>query len=86
MDIRTKNLTVPVPHGALANTGIAAIRENNARDHDGGVWVVEPVRELGAASEQFDFVISLLLLGSQPRFSIEQDEDEDTFVRFGGVS
>jgi hypothetical protein len=81
--IRTKNLTLPVPGTALANAGIAAIRETNARDHDGGVWLAEPVREIAAASEQFDFVISLLLLSSQPRFSIEQDEEEDTFARFG---
>ena len=84
--IRTKNLTVPVPSSALASAGIAAIRENKARDHDGGVWIAEPVREIAAASEQFDFVISLLLLGSEPRFSIEQDEEEDTLVRFGGAS
>jgi hypothetical protein len=84
--IRTKNLTVPVPGDALAGAGFAAIRENIARDHDGGVWVAEPVRELAVASEQFDFVISLLLLGSQPRFSIKQDEEHGTFVRFGGVS
>lgn len=84
--IRTKNLTVPVPGSALASAGIATIRESNSRDHEGGVWIAEPVRELVAASEQFDFVISLLLLISQPRFSIEQDEEEGKFVRFGGVS
>jgi hypothetical protein len=84
--IRTKNLTVPVPLSALAGAGVAAIRENNTRDHEGGVWIAEPVRELAVASDQFDFVISLLLLSSQPRFSIEQAEEEDTFVRFGSVS
>ncbi|HWY13612.1 MAG TPA: ImmA/IrrE family metallo-endopeptidase [Rhizomicrobium sp.] len=84
--IRTKNLTVPVPGSALASAGTAAIRENNSRDHDGGVWLAQPVRELAAASEQFDFVISLLLLESQPRFSIEQDQEEDTFARFGRAS
>lgn len=84
--IRTKCLTVPVPSGALASDGIATIRKNNVRDHDGGVWIDEPVRELAAASEQFDFVISLLLLGSQPRFSIDEDEEEDVFTRLSGVA
>lgn len=84
--IRTKGLTVPVPASALASDSITVIRENNVRDHDKGVWLAEPVRELAAASEQFDFVISLLLLDSKPRFSIEEDQEEDTFTRFGRIS
>jgi hypothetical protein len=33
-------------------------------------------------SEQYDFVLSLLLLGDRPRFEINEDEPEDTFGRF----
>lgn len=77
---------MPVPGAALARAGIPTICECNVRDHDAGVWLAEPVRELAVASEQFDFVISLLLLDSKPRFSIEEDQEEDAFERFGSVS
>lgn len=81
--IRTKNLAVPVPAGSLARESIAAIREGKMRDHEAGVWLpAEPVQEHTIASEQFDFVMSLLLLGPRPAFSIRQDPEEDTFDRF----
>lgn len=66
--IKTKGMTVPVPPLSLAHGGANLIRHTDTRDHESGVWLDEPVKEMAAASEQFDFVISLLLLGPVPDF------------------
>ena len=49
-------------------------------EHGAGVWFKEPVREMTVFAEQYDFVISLLLLeDSVPTGYGESDEDADVY-------
>lgn len=51
-------------------------------EHGAGVWFKEPVREMTVFAEQYDFVISLLLLeDSIPMASGESDEEADVYDR-----
>jgi hypothetical protein len=78
---RTAGRTVAVPQAALAARPSSA-GDGGVVDHPAGVWLEEEVREMAIFSEQYDFVLSLLLLGDRPRFEIREDEPEDTFDRF----
>lgn len=53
-------------------------------DHAAGVWLREPVCEMALHAEQYDFVLSLLLLDdAAPRFTLDDPEElEDTYDRF----
>ena len=45
-----------------------------------GVWFREEVREMTIFAEQYDFVITLLLLPNHDRFlQLEADPEEDVF-------
>jgi hypothetical protein len=53
--------------------------------HGPGVWFDEEVREMTIFSEQYDFTITLLLLGDRDRYiQLEPDPEEDTYDRFIG--
>lgn len=78
---RTAGRTVPVPQTSLAACPSTA-SGGGLVDHPPGVWLEEDVREMAIYSEQYDFVVSLLLLGDRPRFEIREDEPEDAFDRF----
>ena len=79
---RTAQNTIPVPAKSLA-ANHSASGENMVAEFEAGVWFNEPVKEFSVASEQYGFVVSLLLLEAAPRFSIREGEDlEDTYQRF----
>ena len=49
------------------------------------MWFDEEVREMTIFSEQYDFTITLLLLGDRDRYiQLEPDPEEDTYDRFIG--
>lgn len=80
--VRTVGRTVPVPTDSLANRPRDVNVDNDIADHPAGVWFNEGVRELAVFSEQYDFVLSLLLLENRPLFSIAEEHEEDAFDRF----
>ena len=51
-----------------------------------GVWFREEVREMTIFSEQYDFTITLLLVGDRGPYVhlAETDREEDTYDRFMG--
>lgn len=79
---RTAQNTIPVPARSLAahpSTG----GENMVAEFEPGIWFNEPVKEFAVSSEEYGFVVSLLLLEAAPRFSIEEGQPlEDTVQRF----
>jgi hypothetical protein len=49
-------------------------------DHDAGIWLREPAREMTIFAEQYGFVISLLLLDdARPFASFEAEQELDTY-------
>jgi hypothetical protein len=79
---RTAGRTVSVPGGSLASQTRNINVGEDIADHAAGVWFNEAVREMAVFSEQYDFVLSLLLLEDRPAFSIAQEHEEDAFDRF----
>jgi hypothetical protein len=62
---RTSTGSISIPARSLAAQRPAT--ESRATvDHDMGIWFREPVSEMTIFSEQYDFVISLLLLPNDP--------------------
>ncbi|RWE14295.1 MAG: ImmA/IrrE family metallo-endopeptidase [Mesorhizobium sp.] len=53
-------------------------------DHAAGVWLRQPVCEMALHAEQYDFVLSLLILDDAPPRFVPEDPDEleDTYDRF----
>ena len=78
---RTAGRTIPVPSDALASRARGPA-PSAMIDHPAGVWLNEGVREMAVFSEHYDFVLSLLLLGDQPRFEITEEPQEDVYDRF----
>ena len=78
---RTSQGPVEIPAASHAATQDQLIDGRIGVRHGGGVWFAEPVHEMTIFAEQYDFVISLLLLESD--FSTWQTEasEPDTFDR-----
>lgn len=75
---------IEVPVTSLAaNPGMLAAGQAEM-DHAAGIWLAEPVCEMALHAEQYDFVLSLLILDDAPqRYLLEDaDEPEDLFDRF----
>lgn len=75
------------------NSGAASIRQDllvdgrAAIDHDRGVWLREPVREMTVFAEQYDFAISLLLLDdARPFTAFDSEAEPDTYDRMVPVA
>jgi hypothetical protein len=78
---RTATNTIPLPERSLAH------RQDGAIDGRQGVESCpEPVKEMTVFADQYDFAITLLLLGDQmmPRWQQGAAEELDTFARFMG--
>lgn len=75
---------IEVPATSLAaNPGKLAVGQAEM-DHAAGVWLREPTCEMALHAEQYDFVLSLLILDdAPPRYAPDDpDELEDTYDRF----
>ncbi len=77
---RTSAGPIEIPEASLAARQDLIVDGRRGIEHGAGVWLREPTRELTIFSEQYDFVISLLLLEDAPPFAIEEAEPEvDTY-------
>lgn len=64
---RTSAGPIAIPATSLAAQPALVLRGETALDHDAGVWFLrEPTTEMVILAEQYDFVISLLLLPDDP--------------------
>lgn len=62
---RTSAGPISVPERSLAAQKPAA-ESRATQEHDAGIWFREPVTEMTIFSEQYDFIISLLMLPNDP--------------------
>lgn len=79
---RTSAGPIEIPATSLAVQQDRVVDGRGTADHDPGVWFNEPVREMTVVAEQYDFVISLLLLPDDGRSWVLGEESEtDTYDR-----
>lgn len=70
---------IEIPGESLANRSGIVVDNSSAVDHGDGVWFREPVREMAVFSEQYDFVLSLLLLHDGVGANFDDEKDVDVF-------
>ena len=81
---RTSAGPIEIPASSLAARQDMLLDNRAGVQHDARVWLNEPVREMTIFAEQYDFVISLLLLEDTRPFSALQHDDDpmqDTYER-----
>jgi hypothetical protein len=77
---RTSDGPIEIPATSLAARQDLLVDGRTGVEHGAGVWLREPAREMTIFSEQYDFVISLLLLEDARPFSVQEAEsDVDTY-------
>jgi hypothetical protein len=79
---RTSAGPVEIPTASLAATGSRLVDGRTGVEHGPGVWFHEPVREMTIFSEQYDFIVTLLLLEDRDRYIPIEPAEEDTYDRF----
>lgn len=81
---RTSAGPIEIPAASLAARQDMLVDNRIGVDHDAGVWLNEPVREMTIFSEQYEFVISLLLLEDTHPFALidpDGEPEQDTYER-----
>lgn len=79
---RTSAGPIEIPYTSLPVKQDVLVDGRASIDHGEGVWFSEPVREMTVFAEQFDFAISLLLLGDAAPFrSFEEEPEVDTYEK-----
>jgi hypothetical protein len=79
---RTSAGPIEIPATSLAVQQDRVVDGRGTADHDPGVWFNEPVREMTVVAEQYDFVISLLLLPDDGRsWVLDEESETDTYDR-----
>jgi hypothetical protein len=79
---RTSGPPIEIPRQSLPVETKGLSDGRGSIEHRPGVWFPEPVQEMTVLAEQYDFALSLLLLGNTPpRFVSEGDEEPDVFDR-----
>jgi IrrE N-terminal-like domain len=77
---RTSQGPIEIPAASLAARPERLVDGRTGIEHDGGVWLADPVRELTLRAEQYDFAISLLLLDDAHRLvEFEEEPELDTY-------
>jgi hypothetical protein len=80
---RTSGAPIEIPSQSLAATHNQLVDGRSGLQHGSGVWFGEEVREMTIFSEQYDFVISLLMLEDRDRYvASEPNPEPDTYDRF----
>ena len=74
---RTSKRPIEVPEASLVARQDMLEDNRSGVQHRPGVWFYEPVKEMTVFSDQYDFAISLLLLGDAPEWRRESDDDGD---------
>jgi len=83
---RTSRGPIAIPETSLAATQSLLVDARTGVQHAPGVWFPEEVREFTIFSEQYDFVITLLLLsGDERHMQLDDPEAQDAFDRFAGA-
>ncbi len=72
---RTSGAPIEVPALSIVGRQDQTVGKAGA-DLAAGIWFREPVREMTIFAEQYDFAVSLLLLGDQSRFYGQDEEAE----------
>ena len=70
---------IEIPSESLANMKSYASDKNAVADHGDGIWFREPVHEMAVFSEQYDFVLSLLLLRDSDGATFGEEEEFDVY-------
>jgi hypothetical protein len=79
---RTSGRPIEIPGTSLAARAAGLIDGRGSAEHAAGIWFSEPSREMTMLAEQYDFALSLLLLGdTPPRFHAEAEDAPDVFDR-----
>jgi hypothetical protein len=79
---RTSGPPVEIPAQSLLVQTKGLSDGRGSVEHSSGVWFPEPTREITVLAEQYDFALSLLVLGNTPpRFISETEEEPDVFDR-----
>lgn len=77
---RTSEGAIEIPASSLAVKQDLLIDARAGINHGAGVWLREPAREMTVFAEQYDFVISLLLLEDVSSSSqVEAEPERDTY-------
>jgi hypothetical protein len=83
---RTSRGPIEIPAASSAAKQNLLVEARAGIQHPSGVWLAEETREFTIFSEQYDFVITLLLLSktvSHPRF--DEPDEPDAFDRLAGT-
>lgn len=80
---RTAGGPVEIPPASLAATQDQFVDGRAGLQHGPGVWFPEPLREMTIFSEQYDFTITLLILGDRDRYLPIEPTNQDTFDHLG---
>ena len=79
---RTSGAPIEIPSQSLAATQDRLVDGRAGILHAPGIWFREEVREMTVFSEQYDFSVTLLLMGDCDRhFFLESEPELDTFER-----
>jgi hypothetical protein len=79
---RTSGRPVEIPAQSLPIQNQGLSDERGSVEHGSGVWFPEPTREITVLAEQYEFALSLLVLGNTPpRFIGDAEEEPDVFDR-----
>lgn len=82
---RTSAGPVEIPAASLAATQELRLDSRGGTVHPPGVWFEEEVHEMAVFAEQYDFVISLLLLENRDRYiPLEEEPEEDAYDCISG--
>lgn len=73
---------VEIPASSLAAQRSLIWGPAGEAEHDRGVWLNQPCKELVLFSDQYDFTISLLHFGDAPTWrDLDEEPEEDTYDR-----
>jgi hypothetical protein len=81
---RTSAGPIPVPENSLVSRQDMRIDGKKGIEMPAGVWFGEPLREMTVFADQYDFAVTLLLLGNDtmPRWQQDAPEEPDAYDRF----
>lgn len=81
---RTSAGPIAVPERSLAYRQDMQIDGKKGVELPAGVWFGEPLREMTVFADQYDFAVTLLLLGNDtmPRWQQDAPEEADAYDRF----
>jgi hypothetical protein len=74
---------IEIPASSLPMNPLSLVEGRGEVHHGAGVWLPEPVHEITLSPEQYDFSLSLLLLGDAADPALDEEQElEDTYERF----